>query len=240
MSKIHPSVKIGPGVLIDDNVSIDEGCEIGAYSIIQGETHIGAFNKISSHVIIGGDPQDHKYQGGGKLIIGRGNQFREFVSVHRGHLTEEGTVIGNDNFFLTGSHVGHDCVIGDHNFIANQVLLAGHVYLGHHSNISGNVCVHQFCKIGSHVMVSGLSGIRQDVLPYVILQGDPAKIIGINKIGLSRKGWSKDQLFELKDAFRCFRNGVVPEGENEFYNELIDYKASSDRGLTKFKSKGAS
>lgn len=235
MGVIHPSVKIGPGVIIGDRVTIEEGCEIGPYSIIEGETHIGAYNKISSHVVIGAEPQDLKYQNeGGKLTIGRGNTFREFFTVHIGHLTPEGTVIGNENYFLTGSHVGHDCQIGDKNFIANQVLLAGHVIMGDHNNISGNTCVHQFCKIGHHTMVSGLSGIRADIPPYVLVQGDPAKVIGINKVGLSRKGWSKEELFALREAFRCFRNKIEPKEKNPYFEELLEFKQNSDRGLTKF------
>ena len=235
MGVIHPSFKIGPGVIIGDRVSIEEGCEIGAYSILEGETHIGAYNKISPHVVLGSEPQDLKYKGeGGKLTIGRGNVFREFFTAHIGHLTSEGTKIGNDNYFLTGSHVGHDCCIGDQNFIANQVLLAGHVIMGDQNNLSGNTCVHQFCKIGSHTMISGLSGIRADVPPFVLVQGDPAKIIGINKVGLSRKGWSKDSLFMLREAFRLFRNKLEPEQNNPYYDQLIGFRKNSDRGLIKF------
>lgn len=237
MGTIHPSVKIGVGVVIGDQVSIDEGCEIGAYSILEGETHIGAYNVLSSHVIMGGEPQDHKYKGGGRLTVGKRNKFREFSTIHRGHLTEKGTLIGNDNNFLTGSHVGHDCIIGNSNFIANQVLLAGHVEIGDFANFSGNAGAHQFSKIGSHVMISGLSGIRQDILPYAIVQGDPAKMIGINSIGLSRRGWPKDKIFQLKEAFRYFRNGMTPTIPNEFYDELQDFKSKSDRGIAKFKMK---
>jgi len=235
VGSIHSSVKIGPGVIIDDQVTIEEGCEIGAYCIFKGDTHVGPYNKFSSHVIIGGDPQDLKYKGGGRLTIGRSNYFREFVTIHRGHLSEKGTIIGNDNNFLTDSHVGHDCVIGDHNFIANQVLLAGHVELGDWTNFSGNAGVHQFCKIGSHVMISGLSGIRQDVLPYAMVQGDPARIIGINSVGLTRKGWSKEKLFALKEAYRCFRNKIEPKQKNEFFEELQVFKMNSHRGVIKFK-----
>jgi UDP-N-acetylglucosamine acyltransferase len=235
MGVIHPSVKIGPGVIIGDQVTIEEGCEIGPYAIIDGETHIGAYNKISAHVVIGTEPQDLKYKGeGGKLTIGRGNTFREFFTAHIGHLTTEGTVIGNDNYFLTDAHVGHDCSIGNQNFIANQVLLAGHVKMGDNNNFSGNAGVHQFCNIGDYTMVSGLSGIRGDVPSYALVQGDPAKIIGINKVGLSRNGWSKEDIYSLKDAFRCFRNNLKPKKKNPFYDELIKFRQNSDRGIIKF------
>lgn len=235
MGVVHPSVKIGPGVIIGDRVTIEEGCEIGAYSILEGETYIGAYNKISPHVVLGADPQDLKYKGqGGKLTIGRGNIFREFFSAHIGHLTPEGTIIGNENYFLANSHVGHDCQLGDQNFIANQVLLAGHVIMGHQNNLSGNAGVHQFCKIGSHTMISGLSGIRADVPSYAMVQGDPAKIIGINKVGLMRKGWSKEDLFMLKEAYRCFRNKLSPKTNNPYFDQLLEFQKNSDRGLIKF------
>ena len=224
MGAIHTSAKIGPGAIIGDQVNIDEGCVIGPYSIIEGDTHIGPYNIFSSHTIIGGEPQDLKYTGGGKLVIGRGNKFREFATVHLGHLTEAGTVIGNNNNFLTSAHVGHDCIIGNNNFITNQVLLSGHTEVGDYANISGNAVTHQFCRIGSHVMISGLSGVRQDAPPYAMVQGDPAKVIGINGIGLSRRGWSKEQIALLKEAFRCFRNQLEPQKQNEYFDELKKFK----------------
>jgi UDP-N-acetylglucosamine acyltransferase len=231
---IHPSVTMGPGVLIGEDVSIEAGCHLGAYSIFEGDTHIGPDNRFFSHTIIGGEPQDHKFRGGGKLVIGSGNTFREFVSVHRGHLTGHGTVIGSNNMFLTGAHVGHDCVIGNQNFLANQILLAGHVEIDSFTNISGGAGVHQFCRIGSYAMISGLSGIRQDVLPYAMVQGDPAMVIGINKVGLSRKGFSAEQIFLIQDSYRRIRQQI--EGNASVYwEELQVFIQKSQRGLLKFK-----
>ena len=234
MSYIHPSVVLGPGVLIGDSVTVEAGCSIGAYSVIEGDTHIGSDNRFFSHTIIGGEPQDHKFKGGGRLVIGKGNTFREFVSIHRGHLSEHGTVLGDNNMFLTGAHVGHDCVIGCNNFLANQVMLAGHVEIDNFANISGGVAVHQFCRIGSYVMISGLSGIRQDVLPYAMVQGNPAHVIGINKIGLQRKGFSMEQIFQIQDSYRRIRQNL--EGiESPHWNELLAFQQKSERGLIKFK-----
>ncbi|MBF0198022.1 MAG: acyl-ACP--UDP-N-acetylglucosamine O-acyltransferase [Planctomycetes bacterium] len=235
MAEIHPSVVLGPGVIVEDDVCIGEGCKIGAYTIIKGPTKIGVNNTFSSHVVIGDDPQDLKYNGGGKLSIGSGNTFREFTTIHRGHLTEAGTVIGDNNQILVGAHVGHDCTIGDGNFLANQILLAGHVVMGDFVNMSGNAGSHQFCRIGSYAMISGLSGIRQDVPPYAMVQGDPARICGINTIGLKRQGWDKEMLFKLREAFRLFRqkdfDGSI---DNEYLQELKLFKEKSDRGLIKF------
>ena len=236
MSKIHPSVKLGKGVIIEGDVAIASGCEIGAYSIIQGPCVIGPDNTFYQHTVIGGDPQDKKYKGGGKLTIGRSNIFREFVTVHRGHLTKEGTVIGDDNWFLSSAHVGHDCKIKDRNFIANNVLLAGHVEMGSDINMSGNAGSHQFCKIGDHAMISGLSGIRSDIYPYAMVQGDPAVHLGMNSVGLKRAGWSEKEIFEVKEAFRFLRSGECnPEKTNKIYNEMLEIRKKSARGMAKFK-----
>jgi UDP-N-acetylglucosamine acyltransferase len=235
MQAVHPSVKIEDGAIIGENVTIGEKCKIGAYSIITGDTHIGSNNVFYPHTIIGGDPQDLKFKGGGKLTIGNGNTFREFSTVHRGHLTDEGTVIKDNNHFLTNAHVGHDCKVGNYNFIANNVLMAGHVELGNYINVSGNAGFHQFCKVGDHVMISGLSGVRQDVLPYALVQGDPAKILGINSIGLKRRGMAEDDISKIKEAFRMFRNKL--SGINEYSDILLDFKMKSNRGIISFKSK---
>ncbi len=237
MSRFHPSVVKGPGVIISDDVKIDKDCVLGAYSIFTGPCVIGSGNRFSAHTVIGGDPQDRKFKEGGSLTIGNGNVFREFCTIHRGHLTETGTVIGDNNMFLVSSHVGHDCKIGHRNFIANLVLLAGHCEVGDDTNLSGYVGAHQFCRIGSGVMVSGSSAIRQDILPYAMVQGDPARHIGINTVGLKRLGWENDAIFSLKEAFRLFRAGEQTCHENLFLAELLAYKKASQRGIAAFASK---
>ena len=237
MSAVHPSVVSETGVIIGEDVTIGAGCKIGAYSIINGPTVIGENNVFSPHSIVGGDPQDWKFKEGGKLTIGNNNIFREFSSIHRGHLTKEGTIIGNDNTFFTNAHVGHDCKIGNNNVIANNVLLAGHCEMGDYVNMSGNAGAHQFCRIGSHTMISGLSGLRQDVLPYSIVQGDPAVMLGINSIGLKRKGWSDEELVHLKEAFRLYRNSL--SGDNKYLDILLEFKNQSQRGIISFKRKNS-
>lgn len=225
-------MKVGPGAVIGSEVTIEAGCEVGPYTVIEGDTHIGPDNRFFSHVIIGTEPQDLKYKGGGRVVIGRGNTFREFTTLHRGHLSEEGTVVGNDNMFLTGVHIGHDCKIGHHNFLANLAMLAGHCEVGDHANISGHSGFHQFCRIGDHVMISGMSACRQDVPPYAMTQGDPAVVVGINRVGLHRAGWSSSKLTELREAYRCFRNGL--EGKGELFDQLEAFREGSQRGIMKF------
>lgn len=236
MGSIHPSTQLDVGVIISDEVTVEEGCRFGAYSIIKGNTHIGPNNIFDPHTVIGAEPQDHKFKGGGKLTIGGGNRFREFVSIHLGHLSVEGTVIGNDNYFFVGSHVAHDCRLGNGNYLGNYTSLAGHVEIGHYSNISGYSGVHQFCKIGDHVMAGGGSGIRRDIPPYTLVYGDPACVLGINHVGLSRKGWTKDQLRDLKEAYRLFRKNQTSETEqvNFYHQQILEFKESSERGLVKF------
>ena len=235
MNDVHSSVICEEGVIIGDNVTIGAGCKVGAYSIIRGNTVIGENNTFYPHTIVGADPQDHKFKGGGNLTIGNNNTFREFSTIHRGHLTEIGTVIKDNNYFLTGAHVGHDCKIGNHNFLANNVLLAGHVELGDHINFSGNGGSHQFCRIGDYAMISGLSGIRQDVPPYALVQGDPASIFGINAIGLQREGWTSEEVLGVKEAYRLFRNQL--SGDNKYLDILNKFKEESDRGVISFKRK---
>lgn len=237
MSFVHPTVELGPGVVIGDGVVIERDCVIGPYVVIEGDTHIGPDNRFDSFTVIGAEPQDHKFEGGGKLTIGQGNRFREYSNVHRGHLTEEGTVIGDHNTFFTGVHIGHDCKLRDHNLIANLTMFAGHCEVGSHTNISGHAGFHQFCKVGDHVMISGMSAVRQDIPPYCMVQGDPARAVGINRIGLERKGWSREQILQLKEAFRLLRNSKEPDLSNPYCKELLEFKEKSERGIIKFGSR---
>lgn len=224
---------MGPGVVVDENVVIGAGCKLGAYSIFTGPALIGPDNVFGSHVVIGADPQDKKFSGGGLLTIGSGNVFREFVTIHRGHLSETGTVIGNGNWFLCGAHAGHDCKIGDDNFFSNNVLLAGHVEIGNKVNLSGYVGLHQFCRVGDLAMISGHSGVRGDIYPYSLVHGDPAVHLGINKVGLEREGWSVEQRTAMKEAFRLLR-AHAGEGGGEYLERLIEFGEHSKRGMAKF------
>ena len=217
------------------DVEIGPGCRLGAYAVFTGPARIGRDNVFGPHTVIGADPQDRKFQGGGKLKIGDGNVFREFVSVHRGHLTDHGTVIGSNNWFLASSHVGHDCHIGDGNFITNGVLLAGHVEVGDRANISGLAAFHQFCRVGSDCMVSGHAAVRRDLYPFSMVYGDPAAHIGVNRVGLARQGWTREQLMELKEAFRLLRGGLAEQGRgNRYLEALIEFRARSQRGMAGF------
>lgn len=235
MGDIHPSVKLGPGVIIGDDVKIGANCTIGAYSIFSGPTEIGENNEFWPHTIIGADPQDKKWKGGGTLKIGNGNRFREQVSVHRGHLSDHGTMIGDNNYFFTGVHVGHDCVIGNDSIFVNNVLLAGHCEVGDGANIAGGVAFHQFVKIGGKTMISGLAAVHQDVYPYSLVEGTPARHIGVNLIGLKRMGYDADKRHQIKTAFRLIRKGLKEAPEpNPYFDELMAFKKASSRGVCAF------
>ena len=213
-ARIHESVEIGPYAVIGANVSIDEGTRVGAHAVIEGWTEIGKDNRIFQFTSIGADPQDLKFHGEvSSLRIGDRNTIREFVTMHRG--TEDGgseTVVGNDNLFMAYAHVAHDCVIGNRVILANGATLGGHVRVEDWAILGGLSAVHQFTRIGSHAMISGGSMVAQDIAPYLIAQGDRAKAVGINLIGLKRRNFSDETLRDIKQAYKLmFRSNLRQE-----------------------------
>ena len=175
---------------------------IGPYAVIEGETTIGARNRIFQFASIGADPQDLKYRGEpSRLEIGDDNRIREFTTVHRG--TEGGgmlTRIGNDVLLMNYVHVAHDCFIGDHSIIANSTELAGHCVLEEWVVTAGMCGVHQFSRIGAHAIVAAGSKVAQDVPPYSMVAGDRARLVGVNSIGLERRGFTPATITALKDC----------------------------------------
>lgn len=205
-AKIHPTAEIGAYSVIEDGVQIGAHTKVGAHVVISGPTTIGERNTIHSYAALGGAPQDLGYKGEPtELIIGCDNQIREYVTIHRGTTHGEGkTVIGDHTLLMAYSHVAHDCRVADHVIMANVATLGGHVEVYEHATIGGLVAVHQFCRIGPYSYIGGVSGISQDVPPYMLLSGirKKAKISGINKIGLRRAGFSKETVHNLDQAFR--------------------------------------
>ena len=213
-AQIAEGVEIGPFAVIGANVRIGRGTWIGPHSVIEGWTEIGEDNRIFQFASVGADPQDLKFHGEKSwLRIGHRNRIREFVTLHRG--TEGGggeTVIGNDNLFMAYCHVGHDCIVGNRVVMANCATLGGHVRVDDHAILGGLSAVHQFTRIGCHVMISGGSMVAQDIPPYTIAQGDRAKTVGINQIGLKRRQFSDDLVRDIKLAYRLlFRSGLRQE-----------------------------
>jgi UDP-N-acetylglucosamine acyltransferase len=184
---------------------IGEDCRIGANAVVDGWTEIGNGTEIYPFASIGLVPQDLKFKGEEtRLVIGRQNVFREFVTIHRGTRGGGGvTRIGDRNVFMAYVHIAHDCHVGNHTIFGNMATLGGHVTVEDYANISAGSGVHQFCRVGSHAFIGGYSVITKDALPYGRTVGSrPARIFGINTVGLQRRGFSPETITKLKRTFR--------------------------------------
>ncbi len=202
-AQIHPTVRIKPYAVIGAQVSIGANTVVGSHAIIDGFTTIGKDNQIFPGAAIGLEPQDLKYQGANsEVIIGDRNRIREYVTINRATNEGEATVIGDDNLLMAYSHVGHNCIIGNEVIIANSVAIAGHVQIESMAIISGVLGIHQFVQIGTMAMVGGMSRINRDVPPYMMVEGNPARVRSLNLVGLKRRGISSEEIRQLKKAFR--------------------------------------
>ena len=205
LAQIGDGTTIGPHASIGPNVRIGRNCRIGASAVVDGWTEIGDDTEIYPFGSIGLAPQDLKYQGEPtKLVIGRRNIFREFVTINRGTRGGGGvTTIGDRNVFMAYVHVAHDCKVGDNTIFGPHATLGGHVAVESFANISAGSAVHQFCRVGQHGFIGGYSVITKDALPYARTVGSrPARIFGANTIGLERRGMSPDVIGKLKRTFR--------------------------------------
>jgi UDP-N-acetylglucosamine acyltransferase len=225
-ARLGEGVEIGPYAIIGEHVVIGAGTKVGPHAVIEGWTEIGRDNRIFQFASVGAEPQDLKYRGEKSLLrIGDRNVVREFVTLHRGTVDGGGeTVIGSDNLFMAYSHVAHDCVLGDRVIMANGATLAGHVRIDDFAILGGLCAVHQFTRVGCHVMVSGGSMVAQDIPPYTIAQGDRAKTVGINQIGLKRRDFSDEIISDIKQAYKLvFRSGLrLEEALDRIAAELTD------------------
>jgi UDP-N-acetylglucosamine acyltransferase len=216
MSHIHPTALIGP------SVSLGAGVSIGPYCVIDGDISIGDHSRLVSHVTISGrtrigkhcivypftslghPPQDLKYKGEpSELVIGDHNTIREQVTMNPG--TEGGgmkTTVGNHCLFMVGSHVAHDCKVADHVILANNATLAGHVEVGEYAIIGGLAAIHQFVRVGPHAIIGGMSGVEHDVIPYGSVMGERANLAGLNLVGLKRRGFDRDTIHALRNAYK--------------------------------------
>ena len=201
---IADGAEIGPYAVIGENVRIGEGTVIGPHAVIRGPTTIGRENRIFQFASIGEAPQDLKYAGEEtRLEIGDRNRIREYVTIHRGTVQDNGiTRIGNDNLLMVSTHVAHDCVIGNHVIMSNAASLAGHVHVQDNAILGGFTLVHQYCTVGAHCFTGMGSGISKDVPPYVLVSGNPAVPHGINSEGLKRRDFSEDDIRSIKKAYK--------------------------------------
>lgn len=203
-AKIATDVDIGAFAVIGPDVEIGSGCWIGPHAVINGPTRMGQRNRVFQFASIGDAPQDIKYAGEPtRLEIGDDNTFRECVTVNRGTTKQEGvTRIANHNLFMANSHVAHDCQIGSHCVLANLATLGGHVVLGDWVIMGGFSGVHQFGKVGAHAFIANNAAVTRDVPPYVLAVGQPAEPHSVNAVGLARRGFTPEQVRNVKNAFR--------------------------------------
>ena len=203
-AELAADVEVGPYSIIGPQVQIGPRTVVGPHVVINGPTRIGADNRIHPFASLGDAPQDKKYQGEPTLLtIGDRNVFRESCTMNRGTRHDKGvTRIGNDNLFMAYSHVAHDCVIGNNTVFANSVALGGHVEVGDWVILGGLTAVHQFTKIGAHAFLGGGAILSRDVPPYVMVAGNPAVPHGVNAEGLRRRGFSDEQVRQIREAYR--------------------------------------
>lgn len=235
---------IGPYVVIGPDVCIGNGNEIGPHAVLTGHTAIGDANRIFQFASIGAPPQDLKWRGeDSRLVIGSRNIIREYVTLQPG--TENGggiTTIGDDNLFMASCHVAHDCHVGNHVHLANVATLAGHITVGDHAILSGLCAVHQFARIGAYAFVAGGAMVSQDVPPYCLVQGDRARLVSLNEVGLKRGGFTEADILALRCAFRALFGGTGSKAERlaaaageadrcAAVRTLLEFVRTSTRGL---------
>ncbi|MFW2176239.1 MULTISPECIES: acyl-ACP--UDP-N-acetylglucosamine O-acyltransferase [unclassified Moraxella] len=244
---IHPTATIGAYCIVGEQVTIGADTKLNSHVVVAKCTRIGERNEIFQFASIGEDCQDLKYNGEETwLEIGDDNRIREACSLHRGTVQDKGlTKIGNRNLFMVNTHIAHDCVVGDDNVIANNVGVAGHVHIGNHIIIGGNSGIHQFCHIDDFSLIGGASLILKDVGAFNMVSGNPAKSHGLNIEGMRRKGWSKETINYLRQAYRLiFRAGLTKEEAIVAVTEqvlpfepkaqlLLDSLVQSERGLVR-------
>jgi UDP-N-acetylglucosamine acyltransferase len=224
-AKLHSSVTVGPYCIIGDHVQIEEGTTVASHVVIEGHTRIGAHNRIFQFNSIGAIPQDKKYAGEPcRLDIGDHNTIREFCTFNIGSPGDAGiTRVGDHNWIMAYVHIAHDCVVGNQTVLANNATLAGHVHVGDYVTLGGLSGVHQFVKIGAHAMVGFGSAITQDVPPYVLVDGNPLAVRGINMVGLKRRGFSAEQIAAVKQMYKLlYRDGLTFEQAKAVITELAE------------------
>jgi UDP-N-acetylglucosamine acyltransferase len=213
-AELDESVMVGPYAVIGPDVVIGAGTIVESHVVIKGPAAIGVDNHIYQFASIGDVPQDKKYSGEStRLQIGDRNTIREYCTINRGTVLDEGmTIVGSDNWIMAYAHIAHDCVIGSHTIFANNASVAGHVHIGDYAILGGFSAVHQFCHIGEHAFTSMFTYVTKDLPAYVVASGRPAEPRGINTEGLKRRGFDAESIRRIRDAYRIvFRKGLKLE-----------------------------
>jgi UDP-N-acetylglucosamine acyltransferase len=244
-ANLADSVSVGPYTIISDNVSVGADTKIGAHCVIEGNTSIGKNCEIFTGAVIGSRPQDLKFKDEKVFLeIGNNNIIREYCTLNPGTSEGSKTIVGDDNLLMAYSHVAHDCRVGNGCVLANNSTLAGHVSIQDKAVIGGLVAIHQFVRIGMLAIIGGCSKVVQDIPPFSTCDGHPARVYGLNLIGLRRRGISHEAIKKIDQAFKLiFNSGLSAkhaldrvEKEIEKTEEiiyLVDFVKSSERGLTR-------
>ena len=247
LASIGKNVRIGPYCIIGANVELGDDCVLHSHVVIDGHSKIGRGNEFFPFAAIGGKTQDLKYVADPTYLeIGDLNVFRENTTVHRSTHGDVPTRIGSHNLFLCYSHVAHDCQLGNHIILSNSVGLAGHIIVEDYAIISGLAAAHQFCRIGKHSIVGGCSKVVQDVPPFMIVDGNPANVRGLNLVGLQRRGFADEDIKHLKSAYKKLflkKDGNMATSISSLkahhaadtpqVAHLIDFVEKSERGVTR-------
>ncbi len=259
MANIHPTAIVG------DSVTVPEGCEIGPYSVIEDGVTLGPDCRIGPHAVLrrgtvletgveihagavlGGEPQDLGFDPAvpSGVIVGAGTRIRELVTISRSSVEGGMTRIGARSFLMAACHVGHDCVLGEQVILANAVLLAGHVHVGNHAFLGGAAAIHQFCHIGESVIVGGHAAITLDLPPFTMV-ADRNRLVGLNLVGLRRRGFSREVIADIKRCYSTvYANGSNPKAaaasaasSNEFSasaqgRSFLQFFSESRRGVAR-------
>lgn len=246
-ARLGEGVRIGAFAIVGDDVDLGPGCVLESHAVVQGPARFGRENHFYPHCVIGGDPQDLRYEGEkSRLEAGDYNQFREFSTVNRGTTHGGGvTRVGSHNLIMCYAHVGHDCQIGSHTLLINGATLAGHVTVEDHATVGAFCPVHQFCRIGRFAYIAAQSVITQDVAPFSkVVAPRETKCFGMNSIGLERNGFSPERIRAIEKAFRFLLRSKLNTtqalekmretlGGSSDVLELVKFIESAERGLTK-------
>ena len=243
-AEIGENVQIGPHCVIFAGVRIGDDCWLQNHVTVAGNTEIGKGNQFYAFGSIGQKTQDLKYEKEPTYLkIGDGNTFREFCTLNRATLPGDSTVIGNDGCFLAYTHIGHDCVVGDHVIFSNNSTLGGHVMVGDYAILSGLTGIHQFCRIGAHSFIGGCAKIVQDVPPFMMVDGNPARARSHNAVGLQRRNFSADSVKAIKDAYKILYRQNLKTSDaadkiesmkngTEETRQIAEFVRCSERGIT--------
>ena len=223
-AQLDDSVTVGPYTVIGPFVRIGAGTTVGAHCVLEGRTTIGRNNRIFQFNSLGAIPQDKKYAGEPcELVIGDGNTIREFCTFNIGSPGDLGvTRIGDDNWIMAYTHIAHDCQIADHTTLANNTPLGGHVHLGPWVTVGGLTGIHQFVKVGAHAMVGFASAVSQDVPPFMLVDGNPLAVRGVNSVGLRRRDFSSERLAAVKAMHKAlYREDLTLQSAQLRIAELV-------------------